>query len=61
MAPNPSIIGFMMESNLFEGKQGIPDDHARLQYGVSITDPCISWDETESMILDAYESLQKGA
>lgn len=60
MAPNPSIIGFMMESNLFEGKQSIPDDLSKLQYGVSITDACVSWDETESMILSAYESLKNG-
>jgi len=57
MAPNPSIIGFMMESNIFAGNQKIPANRDELKYGVSITDPCIGWDETEAMIMDAYESL----
>jgi len=60
MAPNPSIIGFMIESNLKDGKQSIPDDKKSLEYGVSITDACVSWEETETMILNAYESLSKG-
>ncbi|MBT3271644.1 MAG: 3-deoxy-7-phosphoheptulonate synthase, partial [Spirochaetales bacterium] len=50
MAPNESIIGFMMESNLFGGKQKIPSDLSELKYGISITDPCISWDDTERML-----------
>ncbi|MBN1686319.1 MAG: 3-deoxy-7-phosphoheptulonate synthase [Spirochaetales bacterium] len=59
MAPNTSIIGFMIESNLFGGNQIIPENLEDLKYGVSITDPCVGWEETESMILDAYESLGK--
>ena len=57
MAPNTSIIGFMIESNLYDGKQGIPENLADLEYGYSITDGCVGWDNTERMILDAYESL----
>jgi len=49
------VIGFMMESNLFGGHQDIPRDLSRLKYGVSITDPCLSWEQTEKLLLYAYE------
>ena len=47
----------MLESNLNPGKQAGAADLAKLEYGVSITDGCIGWDETESLILDAHEKL----
>jgi len=28
-----------------------------LKYGVSITDACIGWDETEALLREAYNSL----
>ncbi len=59
MAPNTSIIGFMIESNLMPGNQKIPKDLSTLEYGLSITDPCVGWEETEKIILDAHESLGK--
>jgi 3-deoxy-7-phosphoheptulonate synthase len=41
------VIGVMIESNLYSGKQSIPKEgHAGLQRGVSITDGCIGLDET---------------
>jgi 3-deoxy-7-phosphoheptulonate synthase len=45
---NNSIAGLMLESHLFEGKQALGET---LQYGVSITDPCIGWEETETLLL----------
>ncbi|MCC7085355.1 MAG: 3-deoxy-7-phosphoheptulonate synthase [Pirellulales bacterium] len=54
---NSSIAGLMLESNLVEGSQKPNGDRTKLQYGVSITDPCIGWEETESLILAAYEKL----
>jgi 3-deoxy-7-phosphoheptulonate synthase len=51
------IIGVMMESNLLEGKQSIPDDPTELRYGVSITDACIGWDETAELLHWTYQSL----
>lgn len=54
---NRSICGFMMESNLFEGNQPIPDDLKQLKYGVSVTDKCIDWATTEKVILEAYGKL----
>ncbi len=57
-AGNDRIIGLMLESNLFPGNQKLPTDLSLLHYGVSITDGCIGWDETESLILDAYDKLR---
>ncbi len=49
-----SIIGIMIESNINGGNQPIS---ASLQYGVSITDACLDWANTERIILDAHQSL----
>lgn len=54
-----SIRGFMLESNLFSGAQSIPEDLSELAYGVSVTDACIGWDETERILLHACELLHK--
>jgi len=55
-AGEDSIVGVMLESNLREGKQKhVAGEH--LKYGVSITDSCLSWDTTEALIRDAYETL----
>lgn len=55
---NQSIIGLMVESNLKHGRQNIPADLADLEYGLSVTDGCISWDETEQAILSMHEKLK---
>ncbi|MBT7313587.1 MAG: 3-deoxy-7-phosphoheptulonate synthase, partial [Halieaceae bacterium] len=49
---NTSIIGLMLESNLEAGNQKIPADLSQLRYGVSVTDGCIDWESTESLLLD---------
>ncbi|MBD2345553.1 3-deoxy-7-phosphoheptulonate synthase [Anabaena subtropica] len=54
---NTSIVGMMLESNLYEGNQPINCQREELKYGVSVTDPCIGWEETEKVILAAYEKL----
>jgi 3-deoxy-7-phosphoheptulonate synthase len=56
-AGNETIIGLMLESNLNPGKQNVAANLADLDYGVSITDGCIGWDETETLILDAHKKL----
>ena len=43
------IFGIMLESNLVEGRQDVVDGQA-LTYGQSITDPCISWEDTGSLL-----------
>jgi 3-deoxy-7-phosphoheptulonate synthase len=54
---NNSIVGMMLESNLNAGGQSIPADLSQLQYGVSVTDKCIDWAETERIILAAHDKL----
>ena len=57
VAGNDTIIGLMLESNLHPDKQNLPADLSQLKFGVSITDGCIGWGETEALILDAYHKL----
>ena len=56
---NTSIKGFMLESNLFEGNQSIPCNLKDLKYGVSVTDACIGWEETERIMRHAADILRK--
>ena len=56
---NKSIVGVMIESNLFCGNQPFPEDPDKLRYGVSITDECLSWDETERILREGAEVLHK--
>lgn len=56
---NKSITGVMIESHLNGGKQPISNNPDDLAYGVSITDACLGWDETEKAILHAAERLEQ--
>jgi len=47
----------MLESNIHPGSQPAASDRSNLQYGVSITDACIGWDETEELLLEARTRL----
>jgi len=51
------IIGFMLESNLRDGTQHIASDRRDLEYGVSVTDPCLGWSKTEALLRDTCEAL----
>jgi 3-deoxy-7-phosphoheptulonate synthase len=55
---NRSIVGLMLESHLKAGNQVIPKDLSTLEYGVSITDPCIDWQSTEALLRKLHQSLQ---
>ena len=55
---NHSIIGFMLESNIEEGNQQIPEDLSELKYGVSLTDACMNWETTEALLIEAAERLR---
>lgn len=56
---NKSIIGFMLESNLKSGNQAIPEDLKDLRYGVSVTDGCIGWDDTENILTRAKMQMDQ--
>lgn len=55
---NRSIVGMMVESNILAGNQPIPKDLSRLTYGCSVTDACVNWEDTESMIRKCRELLK---
>ena len=40
----------MLESYLEGGKQPIPARREELKYGMSITDACLGWKETEALL-----------
>ncbi|MFW8589240.1 3-deoxy-7-phosphoheptulonate synthase [Glaciecola sp. 2405UD65-10] len=55
---NQSIIGIMLESHLNPGNQSSNGKKVvDLEYGVSITDGCISWEETDALIHATREKL----
>ena len=56
-AGNDDIIGCMLESNLNAGSQSLSGTLAELEYGVSVTDACIGWEETEELLREAYDKL----
>lgn len=56
------IIGVMIESNLKEGKQLIelvgPNEIKPLEKGLSVTDSCISIDETEMLLNNMFDTMK---
>ena len=57
VAGNKSIFGIMLESNLFSGNQKILDNQNEMKYGVSVTDGCIDWEETQSVLRRLAEKI----
>lgn len=45
------VKGLMIESYLKEGRQDICENYEK---GISITDPCLGWEDTKKLILDIY-------
>ena len=58
LAGNRTLVGLMLESNLFEGNQKYSPNPEEMAYGVSITDECISWETTEDLLLSAHKRLE---
>jgi len=55
-----SIMGVMIESHLNEGAQKTsPNGKKDLKYGVSITDACIHWEDTELVLEELAQAVQK--
>jgi 3-deoxy-7-phosphoheptulonate synthase len=54
---NDSIVGIMLESHLNEGNQKLTSDLNALEYGVSITDACINWADTETLVREYADRL----
>ena len=59
---NSSIVGMMIESNLVEGKQSCTPgktDLSTLEYGKSITDACVHFDDTIVMLDGLAKAVQE--
>ena len=48
----------MLESNIEEGNQPIPNNLDEIRPGVSVTDACISWESTEAALRLFANSIQ---
>lgn len=54
------IIGVMIESNINEGSQKVPQEGpSGLKKGVSITDACIDWDTTVKVLEELAEAVRE--
>lgn len=60
-AGNTGLVGLMLESHLFPGSQPLNKDLSTLQYGVSVTDACIGWDETAALLHEAADRIPVAA
>ena len=58
---NDSLVGVMLESNINAGAQKLGPDPSTLEYGISITDSCISWEDTVDLLDWAYDKLGREA
>ncbi|MFC1669188.1 3-deoxy-7-phosphoheptulonate synthase [Spirochaetota bacterium] len=47
------VLGLMIESYLLEGSQ----DSTGSEFGKSITDPCLGWEDSERLVMDIAEIL----
>lgn len=53
-AGDQRIFGLMLESHLVGGKQSKPEN-----YGQSITDGCLGWDDTEALLVELAQMLRE--
>ena len=52
-----ALFGVMIESHLVEGRQDLVQGK-ELVYGQSVTDACIGWDDTESLLDQLAKAVQ---
>lgn len=50
---NSAIVGAMLESHLMAGSQSLADE-LDLKFGMSVTDPCLDFEATRQLILEAF-------
>lgn len=55
---NDAIIGLMLESHLNAGRQDIVCGKAE-KYGVSVTDACIDWENTEQLLAGLHAQMKQ--
>lgn len=54
---NKSITGIMLESHINEGNQTSEQARDTMKYGVSVTDACINWQTTETVLRKLHQAL----
>ena len=59
-AGSQQIVGVMIESHLVAGNQSIPQNGKPIVYGQSITDACVTWETTETMLHSLADSIAQG-
>ncbi|KTG60827.1 phospho-2-dehydro-3-deoxyheptonate aldolase, partial [Klebsiella pneumoniae] len=52
-----AIMGVMIESHLVEGNQSLESGEP-LTYGKSVTDACIGWEDTETILRQLAEAVK---
>ena len=52
------IVGVMMESFLVDGRQDLKD-RANLVYGQSVTDSCMGWETTVSVLTELASTVRQ--
>jgi 3-deoxy-7-phosphoheptulonate synthase len=55
---NHNIFGVMVESHLVEGRQDLVNGKAAT-YGQSITDACIGWQDTETLLAELDQAISQ--
>lgn len=55
-----AVMGVMIESHLIAGNQSISQDRSSLVYGQSITDACVNWETTETMLYSLADAVTQG-
>ncbi|KAG6853860.1 hypothetical protein C0991_000621 [Blastosporella zonata] len=59
-AGEKNITGVMIESHINEGRQDVPaEGPVGLKYGVSITDACVDWERTVTMLDKLNEAVSE--
>ncbi|KAI5261301.1 3-deoxy-7-phosphoheptulonate synthase [Aureobasidium subglaciale] len=59
-AGEDAIMSVMIESHINEGAQKMPKEgKSGLKYAVSITDACIGWEDTEKVLAELADAVQK--
>jgi 3-deoxy-7-phosphoheptulonate synthase len=59
-AGDSSIMGVMIESHLVAGNQSLTSDRSSLVYGQSITDACVNWEITQTMLRSLAQAVAQG-
>ena len=59
-AGSQHIVGTMIESHLVAGNQSIPKNGQPAVYGQSITDACVNWETTETMLNSLADAVAEG-